>query len=331
MPSSSRRGFDRKIEVLEALRAADDPAVSREQLAKALKDRNSYFVARAAAIVGDSRAADLAPALVQAFERFMIDAAKSDPHCLGKTAIAKALRELGYRDPDLYLRGLAHVQLEPAWGGRADTAAALRGACALALVDARLPDLEILGRLADTLADPDKLVRIDGARAIEQLNREEGALLLRLKALLGDVDPEVQGQCLSSYLSLAPEGAVSFVARFLDAASDDVQVEAASALAQCRDPEAIRILREYWRDRLRVDDMRRALLIALGASPHSEAADLLIEVVHRESIEFGVTALTALANGRYRNEVRPRVAAIVEGRDSARLSEAFEAEFGRRF
>ena len=329
MPSRGKQALDRKIAALEALRSTADAAAVHAQLVQALGDRNSYVVARAATIARDLSAPDLHAALVQAFERLMVDAAKADPQCLGKTAIAHALRELGYREPDVYLRGLAHVQLEPAWGGRADTAAGLRGACALALVDARLPDLEILSRLTDTLADPDKLVRIDGARAIEQLNREEGALLLRLKALVGDVDPDVQGQCFTSYLSLAADDAVSFVARFLNAPSDDVQLEAASALAQCRELEAIRILREYWRDRVRSDDLRRALLIALGASPLMDAADFLIDVVHRESIELGMMAIPALANGRYRKEVRPRVTAIVEGRDSPRLTAVFELEFGQ--
>jgi hypothetical protein len=329
MPTRGKQVLDRKLVALEALRSAADPAAIHAPLVHALEDRNSYLVARAATIASDLRVPDLESTLVEAFERLMVDPAKADPQCLGKTAIANALRELGYREPELYLRGLAHVQLEPAWGGRADTAAGLRGACALALVDARLPDLEILSRLTDTLADPDKLVRIDGARAIEQLNREEGALLLRLKALVGDVDPDVQGQCFTSYLSLAADGAVSFVARFLNSSSEDVQLESASALAQCRDPEAIRILREYWRDRLRSDDLRRALLIALGASPLMDAADFLIDVVHREPIEYGMTAIPALANGRYRNDVRPRVAAIVEGRDSPRLTAVFDAEFGR--
>src|SRR5581483_10225271 len=111
----------------------------------------------------------------------------------------------------------------------------------------------------------DKTVRIDAARAIEQLNRAEGALLLRLKVLAGDPDPDVMGQCFSSMLNLAPYAVVAFVARFLKSRSEDIQLEAASALAQCRDPDAIGVLREYWQDPTLSHAIREALLINLGA------------------------------------------------------------------
>jgi hypothetical protein len=163
---SAKQAFARKIEALQALRSADG-ATARTELAKALRDRNNYLVARAAALVADLAAEDLIPQLLQAFERFFVDPAKSDPQCLAKHAIAKALRDLGHRDANTFLRGVAYVQLEPAWGGRADTAAALRGTCLLALTDTTLGDLQILSYLVDGLADPDTLVRTNAIMAIE--------------------------------------------------------------------------------------------------------------------------------------------------------------------
>src|SRR5262249_9631191 len=154
-----------------------------------------------------------------------------------------------------------------------------------------IDDFEILTYLTDALADVDQSVRVDAALALEQLGRSEGALLLRLKLLLGDPAPAVMGQCFSSMLSLAPETAVSFISRFLSSPSEDVQIEAASALAQCRDPHAIRILRDYWQNPLLVQDLRQALLINLGASPVPDAAELLLEVVSLEPIALAQTAL----------------------------------------
>jgi HEAT repeat protein len=308
---------------LEALR--DHPDL--EQLRKALKDRNNYVVARAATIAAEQRFEQVVPDLLTAYERFFVDAPKSDPHCLAKTAIANALRDLGHTGAPAYLRGITHVQLEPAWGGRADTAAGLRGACALALTDCPLDDLEILTYLTDTLADQDKTVRVDAARAIEQLNHPDGALLLRLKVLVGDADPDVMGQCFSSMLSLAPYGVVAFIGRFLKSASEDIQLEAASALAQCRDPEAIDVLREYWRDPLLSREVREALLINLGASPVPSAADFLLGVVSDEPIALACTALGALASSRFQREIRERLAEVVDRRDSDQLRALFAEKF----
>ena len=58
---------------------------------------------------------------------------KRDPQCWGKNAVAKALKELEHREAAPYLRGTAHIQMEPVWGGQQDTAGPLRGICLLAL------------------------------------------------------------------------------------------------------------------------------------------------------------------------------------------------------
>ena len=261
-----RQAFDRKVEALESIRSAPHADAQRDQLSTALRERNNFLVARAATIAADLRFDELIPDLLAAYDRFFVDPAKSDPQCLAKHALAQALHSLGHHGADAYVRGIGHVQLEPAWGGRADTAASLRGACARALTDCFLDDLEILRYLTDGLADPETTVRIDAAIAIDQLNRPEGALLLRLKLLTGD-ESAVMGQCCTSLLSLAPDDAVAFVSRFLHHAEVDVQVEAGSALAQCRDPQAIGVLREFWqtgtaRDRRAPRDPDRAGRIA---------------------------------------------------------------------
>ena len=312
-----RQAFERKVEGLESIRAVPDADVRKEQLKKALRERNNFLVARAATIAADLQLDELIPDLLDAYGRFFVDAAKSDPQCLAKHALAQTLHSLGHHGADAYVRGIGHVQLEPAWGGRADTATSLRGTCARALTDCFLDDLVILRYLTDALADTEKTVRIDAAIAIDQLNRPEGALLLRLKLLTGDA-PEVMGQCCTSLLSLAPDDAVAFVRRFLNAADVDAQVEAASALAQCRQPESITVLREFWATELPTIDVRRAILIGLGASPLRESAEFLLMAIADEPPTLAETAITALSTSRFGAEFRARAADAVAARDRRR-------------
>ncbi len=320
----SKQAFNAKLKALEDVRGSS----GREQLRKALRDRNNYLVARAAEITADLGFDDLLPDLLAAFDRFFVDAARTDPQCLAKAALARALRHLGHHGAPAYLRGIQHVQLEPTWGGRGDTAASLRGTCALALTDCALDDLDILTHLADALADPDGVVRVDAAMAIEQLNRPEGAVLLRLKTLIGDPDPVVMGQCFSSMLSLAPRGIVAFISRFLQSPSEDVQLEAASALAQCRDPEAMARLREFWQEPLLPTDVRQALLMNLGASPLREAADFLLELVADAPVALATGAVAALATSRFHADVRLRLQDLLAARDSSQLQAVFKEKFG---
>jgi HEAT repeat protein len=242
----SKEAFERKLAEIEVLRSGGPSPGTIAQLRKALKDRSNYVVSKAAAAAGDLQLKELAPDLTAAFDRFFIDAVKADPQCWAKTAIAKALENLGHRDPGVYLRGITHVQLEPVWGGREDSAGTLRGACAHALVETDLGAFEALTHIADLLADPEKPVRIDAARAIAHLGLAAGAVALRVKALLGDREPEVTAECFAALLSLAPHSAVLFVARFLDAADPEVAAEAATVLAASSEPEALDIVLKYW-------------------------------------------------------------------------------------
>jgi hypothetical protein len=65
----TRRAFNRKIEALEALRSAPDAAAARDQLRRALMDRNNYVVSRAAAIAAALKVHELIPDLLASFDR----------------------------------------------------------------------------------------------------------------------------------------------------------------------------------------------------------------------------------------------------------------------
>ena len=203
----NKQAFEEKIAAIESLRSSPENAL--EPLRKALRDRNNFICSKAAAVAGDLLLRDAIPDLLEAFDRFLNDPAKTDPQCWAKIAIVKALKDLGHGDPAVFLRGIAHRQTF------ADAVNTLRGACALALVDCSLPRETILLHLADILADPEMRVRIDGARAIAQLPGQDAILMLRVKAQAGDKEPAVIGQCFLSLLGMDPRGSIPFVARFL--------------------------------------------------------------------------------------------------------------------
>jgi HEAT repeat protein len=250
------------------------PACAVEPVRKALRDRSNLVCSKAAGVAGDLLLLDAIPDLLHAFERFLKDPVKTDPKCWAKNAIVKALKDLAYEDPEVYLRGLTHVQMEPVWGLSVDAAAALRGACALALVACSLPRDAILIHLADALADPEMRVRADAARAIAQLPGQDSILMLRVKIQAGDPEPAVIGQCFLSLLGIDARSAIPFVARFLTGANEDVRFEAAAALGECPDVRAVEALIARWKAE-RSADMKRAIELSLGVSRMPEARAFL--------------------------------------------------------
>jgi HEAT repeat protein len=268
----NKDSVEEKVAAMEALRSS--PASALEPLRKALKDRSNFVCSKAAAVAGDLLLREAIPDLLSAFERFLKEPVKTDPKCWAKNAIVKALKDLGHDDPAVYLRGLAHVQKEPVWGGQEDSAAALRGACALALVACSLPRDTILIHLADALADPEMRVRADAARAIAQVPGQDSILMLRVKAQAGDKEPAVVGQCFLSLLGMDARASIPFVARFLTAANEDLCFEAAAALGECLETLAVETLIARWRIE-KSADMKRAIVLSLGVSRMPEAKQFL--------------------------------------------------------
>ena len=330
MSAGGRKAFDQKLEALTALRDSADAASAEAPLRKALGDRAGYYVAKAAALVEHFGLRSLAPDLAAAFDRFLAgDPIKTDPQCWAKNAIIPALHALEYRMAAPYLRGLRHVQLEPVFGGRSDSAGPLRGKCALALVDSDLAPRLILMALTDLLVDPDRTARLDAVRAVARLAQPESAVLIRFKALTGDDHPDVMRECLLSLMTLAPADSVEFVSRFLDPANDLLCADAAEALSGARHPEALEALLAFLRKPIPMST-RRSVLLTLAASPIPEAGEYLASVIADEPVEAAEAAVAALGASRFREEHRERVTALVKGRRNTALSAALEAAFAPR-
>jgi HEAT repeat protein len=185
----AKRTFDAELATLDALRDAS-PEAADPELAKALTHRNNLIVSKAATLTLHHQLTGLTPNLAAAFTRFVENSAKSDPQCWAKNALAKALAAFEYQEPELFLVGMRHIQLEPGWGGSTDTAGTLRSTCALALVQCReLNSHRLLTHLVPLLADKELPVRINVVRAIEQVGTDSATLLLRMLAELPQMIP----------------------------------------------------------------------------------------------------------------------------------------------
>ncbi len=275
-----KRSFDAELAALEALREAA-PEAAEPELGKALRLRNNFLVAKAAGLALHHWLTGLTPELAAAFPRFLENAAKTDPQCWAKNALAKTLAAFEYQDPELFLAGMRHVQLEPVWGGAADSAGALRGACALALVQCReLDSHRVLVALLPLFADKELTVQVNAARAVQQVGSDAAALLLRLRAELGagpgSAEPELLGACYAGVLALEGPGALGWAARFL-AAEDDAAGEAAMAIAQTHTREAFELLRGTF-VKARDPWFRAAVLSAAALTRQEQATDWRLDL-----------------------------------------------------
>jgi HEAT repeat protein len=224
------------------------------------------------------------------------------------------LKDLCHAESDPFLRGLQHVQMEPVWNGQEDTAAVLRGTCAMALVQCTdLTRDEIILHLIEALTEPKSSVRADAARALEQMEGREVVWLLRMKARVGDREPPVTGQVLESLLRLEGQAAVVFVATFLEHKEEEVCEEAALALGASRFPLAIEALKGAWLKQ-RERTLGPVLLRALSASRQETAIEFLLNIIREGSRRDAEDALRALELHRNSEELSKRIAQAAASR-----------------
>jgi HEAT repeat protein len=289
------KDFDAELEAVHAAGALP-PEEALPHLRKFLAHRSNLIVSRAARHIARLELKALVPDLAAAFERFMQDPVKTDPQCWAKNDIAKALAAFEYQDHALFLSGMKHHQFEPVWGGTSDTAGPLRSTCALALVQCRELSSPFLLRLLTPLfTDEDAPVRVDAARAIEEVGSDTAALLLRLRAELGSPDPddrELLGTCIGGVLRLDGESALPWVAAFL-AGADDIAAEAAFVLAEHRTVSALAFLTQQ-QSQTQDLDQRATLLSAIATMRIPEATDWLFTLMSSKSLDSNAAAKALL-------------------------------------
>jgi HEAT repeat protein len=306
------RPEEAKLDALNAFEAAADRAVVDDAVARALQDKNYRVVRKAAALAEERLLHERIPDLLAAYSRLLQDAVKRDPNCIAKKAIARALVALECRDTQFYLAGIRYVQLEPVWGELVDTAADVRGSCAMGLVGSGY--VRAVPELAALLADPEVRAREAAARAISCGHPREAEALLRFKVLVGDAQPEVLSECFTGLLAIAPEECVDLVASNLSHRDDAVRDFAALALGESRHPLALKALRARWDDVL-VSETMRAVLIRAAAVHRSDAAfDWLLSIIEEGTKKQAEVAVDALSVYERNTKLAERVKAALAKR-----------------
>ena len=315
---------DEALRTIRKIRDAPETYDLKRDLAPFLRHKSNHVAAAAASTAERMQAGALAQDLVEAFLELIKDPAKRDPGCEALSAIAKALVSLGEPAAKVYFAGVHHVQMEGSFGPPIDAAASLRGLCAQGL--ARMAHPDALLECVNLLADKEVPARIGAIRAIADSGDIAGALLLRLKALLGDKEAEVIGESFAGLLRLAPAASLEFVARFLTSASEEIRERAALALGESRLAAAFPVLKEAWAGTAQAA-RRRTLLLSIAMLRLDEAVEFLLARVAEDREMAAGDALATLALYGRDESVRKRVEEIVEERASAALTTVFEREF----
>lgn len=317
--------------IADQLRSLDRGDVSlqtedaQKVLRAALTHSSNRIVQRSAELIAQAEIASLPAELVKAYWRLKRNPLKKDPGCLGKTAIVKALAQIEHADMDIFRDGITYNQIEPHWKGEVDTAAELRGVCAIGLVHFT-PEIEVLNRCAVLLCDAWPDARLGAAQALGALGQIEAAPLLRLKLLTGDNQAEVHGECCSALLKVDREEGLSFVQTFLASPDPDQCVQTALALGEARLPGTFDILRNTWGRRAELN-VRESLLLCVGLLRTNESQDFLLSLIDKRDIRTAADAVKALRLNGPIGDLRERAEAAVEATESDDLARVFREEW----
>jgi hypothetical protein len=315
---------EQALDRLAALKnEAGGPAVGTE-LKAFLRNRSNLVVAKAAKIARQARVTESVPELVRAFHRFMENPSKLDKGCAAMTAIVEALYELDYAEPQVYLLGIHHVQMEGSFGPPVDAAAKLRAISAMSLARTRHP--AALDEIVSLLVDEWPEARIGAVRALALNGGPAGALLIKLKILTGESEPDVLAECFSGLLAAAPERSLPLIAGFID--SEDIAVAEAAllALGSSRLPEALDLLKAR-SERRAGDPLRKIVLVAIAMIRSDSAIEFLLTLLAECSASMAKDVLAALAFFRSNDKVRARVESVVARRNEKSVYAIFQEEF----
>lgn len=312
-----------RLAELATLGKSPDTSETRKQLRKLLASKTSPVVAKTAAIIAHIEGHDFTPDLIAAFHRFMVDPVKTDKGCAAKTAVVKALLAADCDDEELYRTGIRHVQNEPTWGGRSDTAAPLRALCGLGLVQIGSPDA--MNELAALLADKEADARIGAAGALGHCG-PTAAPLLRFKVLTGDEEPAVLAECLTGLMALSSSASYEFVAGFVDPKYPLLYEHAALALAESRLQGVFELLKEKWTatfDR----EFKQTLLLPIALTRSDETRDFLISILETGELRMSTAAIATLGIYREDATMRKRVEEAIDGPNKVQLLAALRRVF----
>jgi len=288
---------------------------------KALGNRHYRLVAKAAVVSGEQLLYDTEANLIDAYRRFLDNPGKKDPHCIAKGAIVRALVALDCQNHAFFSTAMRYRQLEPTWGGSVDTALDLRNSSAMGLVGTSYPRAAVA--VAELLNDDEAYVRIGALRALACIPQDRAEPLLRFKALSGDPEAEVVGECFTALLQLEPDDTLEFVAGFLE--HDDLEIAgyAALALGESRFPPALNAIRDAF-DRPYVDKEFRRLLVRAAVLQRCEPAyQWLLDIARERDTAASEIIIEELGIYRANEKLKSRLESVLNERDDPNLMQLF--------
>jgi len=313
------------LERLGELRHATLTDEVSSEIRRSLHNRSNLVVAKAAKLACELRATAIAPDLLTAFHKLMGDPARMDKRCAALTEIVSTLYELDSNDPEPYLVGIRHIQMEGSFGPPVDAAAKLRGLCAQALLRTKYPNA--VDEVLPLLVDREPEARIGAVKALATNGGEAGFLLLKLKVYTADREPEVMGECFAGLLAAAPERALKLVGKYVDSSDEAVAEAAILALGESKDERAFEILKNKWQ-RTVAGPLREVLLVAMACSRLEPAIAHLLAIVAEASPKTAAQAVEALAPYRSSERIASSLEKIVRQRNEPALTQAFMQHFG---
>jgi HEAT repeat protein len=284
----------------DRIRAGERLSASRNEhvplLLEMLADRSHYVAGIAARKIAEHSPEGVERDLLRIYHEREAGGAATDPGCAVRMGLAIALGKLRYHPAvETIRRGLRARQLE----GGVDTAAALRGNCALALahlapLDAAR-DIAILlydgrsGPLDNTLA-----ARKAAAQALGMLGDPAAQVVLALRlAYPSDEDPDVLAECMDALVSLEDPRVLESLEPLLHHRDPQLVARAALAIGRTGHEDAARLLLETC-ERLK-GDLLRAVALALSAMRTDESQAALRELASSVREEGRLAAVEALS------------------------------------
>jgi HEAT repeat protein len=280
--SIKKRSIEEIISLLKEYRESELFLGLSKECIKYLKHKNNVVIAEAAKVVREHQLKECIPQLIQSFEKCMINPVRTDPVCIAKKTIISTLRDLDYNEPEIYCKGIKHIQLEPSYGPPIDSAVELRSTCALALVQTGYSD--IFYELTAALCDPEANVRQNAARALGALGGERAELLLRFRILIGDQAKENYLEYFKALIESSPRNSIDFIAGYLNNQNPIISEDAAFALGESRCSEAFPILKDIANSKVNIND-RKPFLLAIALLRIEEGFAYLFDALDDSSGE----------------------------------------------
>ncbi len=285
-----------------ALKRIDDRDAMVETINALLGEKSSYVVSRVADAAAERGVRDAVPTMVARLTRLFDDPKSDDVGSAASLAIVKALitLEAGFEAEDVAIHATRHARWEKVMGGSVDVAVAVRGHAAILLAAMGSP--QALRCASELLAEPDQRpprertswpARADAARALGMIGTDGASAVLRFKLLVGDNEPAVLSDCLSSLLLIERDAALPLAERMI-ASGDDAHAEAAIlALGGWRDSRAFDVLHAY-ASRLLDSRSRELYLASIAMTRQPKAIEYLFGLAAAADRAIRPAAIKAL-------------------------------------